>query len=638
MLWCKRIIWILCWLIVSEQSFASTSDNAIAQRELFQRAEKLAWQPESQQFTELYQKLYFYPLLPYLQQKILLRNVKLSNIKNIDLFLSQYQNSPLDWPLRKKWLAYLAKRQRASLFIKYYQATDDVTLQCQFYRFQLKQGMPEQTVLSQVAKLWLVGQSQPKVCDPLFELWQQKGYLTKQLVWQRLALAANGGKHTLIPYLTGLLPESEQYLGELWHKVRRDPSYIARITRFRQKTAKEQQIYLYGLKRLIWRKPELAIRSYQRAINWFSLSVQQQKQVNKKFAVALASKHHSLADEWLAKVSTTELDADLLHWRLSAWLKQQSWRAIIAQYELLPEQLRSMQWRYWYGKSLIEQDQRLAGEQVLADVANERHYYGFLAASYLQQPIKLHHQAISLSTTEASELLKNNAAKRAFELYALERFTDARREWNYWMSQLTSYQRIKAAKLAHDKGWVDRAIFTLPKQGYLNDLALRFPKPYYEQFNYYAKRHHVDVNWALAIARRESSFMADAHSHVGAKGLMQVMPQTAKHLDRKAHSKRYLLNAKNNIRIGTRYLQQLLGKYQDNIILATAAYNAGPYRVKRWLSQQPKLAADIWIETIPYKETREYVKSVLAYRQIYQTGIDRTGDDAEQWSSLTIGE
>ncbi len=215
---------------------------------------------------------------------------------------------------------------------------------------------------------------------------------------------------------------------------------------------------------------------------------------------------------------------------------------------------------------------------------------------------------------------------------------EARREWRYWLTQLTNREKLVAAKLANENGWFDRAIFTLSQVGYLDDVDLRFPKAFDKKINQHAKQQEINPAWAFAIARRESSFMTDAHSSVGAKGLMQLMPNTAKQLKRGSISRQYLYNAENNIKLGTKYLRKLLDKSSGNQIIATASYNAGPYRVKKWLKDSDNLPADIWIETIPFRETRNYVKSVLAYQEIYQHQPGQVSRVFEQVINMNIGD
>ena len=230
------------------------------------------------------------------------------------------------------------------------------------------------------------------------------------------------------------------------------------------------------------------------------------------------------------------------------------------------------------------------------------------------------------------------SAKRAFEFYYLGRYIEARREWRFWLTQLNDREKLVAAKLANENGWFDRAIFTLSQVGYLDDVELRFPKAFDKKINQYAQKEEINPAWAFAIARRESSFMTDARSSAGAKGLMQLMPNTAKQLKRGSISWQYLYDADNNIQLGTKYLRKLLDKNKGNQVLATAAYNAGPHRVKAWLKNSSAMPADIWIETIPFKETRNYVKSVLAYQEIYQHKAGQVSQVFEQVINMNIGD
>jgi soluble lytic murein transglycosylase len=608
------------------------------QQKRFIKAEKLVYKSQSAQYTSLYNHLHYYPLQPYLDQQRLLNNIRLSNAVEINKFLVKYKGTPLDWPLRKTWLKYLAKNKKRLLFLEAYKPTSNAELSCQHLKFRLASGLPESVVLPEVTKLWKVGISQNKACDPLFERWQKAGYQTNTVIWQRIALAADGGKHTLIPYLTKLLPPEQQYLAKLWHKVRRDPSLVGKLQYFPNHSIRETEILAYGLKRLIWRHPDNAILSYEKAQQKFAFTYNQQQQINEKFALALSAKNHQQAQVWLNKLEFSSLNKNMLQWRLSQALKQQDWQRLIVDLKVLPNQYKDdLKWKYWYARALIATDSVERGQYLLQQLANERHYYGFLAASYLRTPASLQHKPLSFSLAEKRHVIDYPAAKRAFEFYHLGRYYQARSEWNYLMSQLTNREKLIAAKVANENQWFDRTIFTLAKVGYLDDVALRFPKAFDEEINRHADIEKIAPAWAFAIARRESSFMTDARSPAGAKGLMQLMPNTAKSLRKGKINRNYLLNADNNIELGTRYLKKLLDRNSGNQVLATASYNAGPHRVKTWLKNLKAIPADIWIETIPFKETRNYVKSVLAYQEIYQHEPGQVSQLFEQVINMEIG-
>jgi soluble lytic murein transglycosylase len=621
--------------IISTSAYADQS----AVRKIFQQAEKHVWQPNSSRYQTLYQQLHYYPLQPYLDQQQLMHGMTMGDTKAISLFLEKYRGSPLDWPLRKKWLEYLAERNNSLLFQSFYVPTSNVELTCQYYHYQLKSGVPESQILPKITSLWIVGKSQPKVCDPLFTRWQNAGYRTEEAIWQRISLAADGGKHTLIPYLTKLMPEKEKYLGTLWHKVRRDPAYISNMNRFPHKSDKEASIAAYGLKRLIWRDPEKALNTYSKAIEVLPFSESQQQQIVLKFAIALASKNHKDSAEWLEKVDENLQSTNIVQWRMADLLREQDWPEIKNDLKALPKTLhKSNQWLYWYGRSLLETGDTVLGHEVLGGLAEKRHYYGFLAASAMQQSVNLQNSPIEITAAEKLALLKNPAAKRAFEFFHIGRFYDARREWNYWLTQLSDREKLAASRIAYEEKWFDRAIFTLANVGYLDDVDLRFPLAFEDEIIDSAGRYQINPAWTFAIARRESSFMSDANSPAGAKGLMQVMPATAKHLQKRKVTNKRLMNAKANIKLGTKYLKRLLDRHDGNQVLATAAYNAGPYRVRRWLKDLKPMPADIWIETIPYKETREYVKSVMAYQEIYQIKVGQETSLFDQIFKMSIAQ
>ena len=604
--------------LIGLSAHAASQDNQYY-RELFKKAEKLTGRSQSAQYKELYQQLHYYPLQPYLDQQRLIKSIHVNNANNISQFLATYEGTPLDWPLRKKWLEYLAKKNYRTLFIDAFKSNSDPKLMCYMRSAQLAAGESPDIILPQVTELWIVGKSQPKVCDSIFKQWKNAGYRTQDVVWQRLEKAADGGKHTLIPYITSLLDQDQQYLGQLWHKVRRNPAYITKLSRFPKKSAREAQILSYGLKRLIWRNQDLAIKVYKEAQARFPFSTEQRQSIDQKFALALATRGHEAAKEWLVNVDDTLQNDQVIQWRISQMLRDDNWQSIHQQLKQFPEKTKeTLQWKYWFARSLVETGQENAGEVLLAELATERHYYGFLAASRLSKNIALNHQPLEITQQERNQILQSDSAKRAFEFFHLGRPTMARKEWNHWRKSLSTRDRLVAAKVANEQGWYDRAIFTLAYEGYLNDVDLRFPLAYEETITAQANKHDISPPWAFAIARRESSFMPDAHSGAGARGVMQIMPATARHVAKRPVSIRKLNNPEQNIALGTKYLKQLLDKHNQNQILATAAYNAGSSRINKWLKNTPTLSADIWIETIPFKETREYVKSVMAYQQIYR--------------------
>ncbi|NNF97277.1 MAG: transglycosylase SLT domain-containing protein, partial [Halobacteria archaeon] len=232
------------------------------------------------------------------------------------------------------------------------------------------------------------------------------------------------------------------------------------------------------------------------------------------------------------------------------------------------------------------------------------------------------HTPLVYQDSELADVEALPAIQRAREFYAIKRTVDARREWNYAIQRMPQPQLLKAAKLADAWGWHDRAITTLAEAKYWDDLELRFPLAHQQQVLNQAARQQINPAWAFAIIRQESAFTADARSHAGALGLMQLLPRTARDMARSLRvrkpRKSDILKIDTNIQLGVGYLKKVQDRYQGHPVLATAAYNAGPSNVKRWLPDNGAVAADIWIETVPFKETRDYLKRVLTYTVIYE--------------------
>ncbi|RRS07328.1 lytic transglycosylase [Pseudoalteromonas sp. J010] len=610
-------------LAVGSLCFVSCLGAAQSTHDEFKQAERIAWSGNYNNFTAAVAQL-DHPLKPYVEMAFYQRHPRLKYQQEIQHFLTIYEHTPLEWPVRSAWLEYLKRHKKKARFIEFYRETSDVELKCTYLSYQLDLGAPKKAILDQVADIWTVGKSQPRACDGLFRAWQKAGYRTSERVWQRVSNAAQSGQTSLLDYLQKLLPKHEAYLAQLYKTVRQDPSAAAGLYRFKKRTVKESEIAVYGVRRLIWRDPDLALRAWQKMQNMFSFSQQQKDSVAYRFALALASKGHKDARFWLNKVPKSLQDKKLLQWLMSNMLKEQDWEGISALF-VGHEQLSNAQ-QYWLAFSLSKRGDIAGANAIWQQLAKERDYYGFLAAARLGLPVSLNELPLEIDAAIVDQVSQAPGFKRAKALYELERYTQARREWNYLTNTSSKDEKLAASVLAAEFDWYDSTIFTLAQIKAWDYVDLRFPMAFKDLFSKYSKRHRVDLAWSIAIARRESSFAPDARSSADAHGLMQLLPSTAKYVNnRKRVTKKRLYQPATNIRLGTSYLEYLKRKNAGNEILATASYNAGYHRIKRWLPSEA-MPAELWIELIPYKETRDYVKNVMAYRQVYHTRLGRDGN------------
>lgn len=620
------ILFSACLMATSKAN--AESDNVVTQREqqrkLFLQAEASLDRRRISEFEQYYEQLAEYPLRPYLTAQYLRERARTDEGERVQQFLAEHELSPLARSVRQAWLDRYMRQKNYGAFLELSAQSGNLIsgraqYQCFAVTAQLElQPESREATLRLVDKIWLSGESLPKSCDPLLKEWEEAGLRTPELVWQRVVLAGDGGRHTLIPYLQRLLPEDMQYLAEHFLRVRRNPGAIAQFKYLRGDYPQhEAQIVAYGFGRMIWREPDRALRAWQRLPEHIQLTPEQDLKIRQTFAIALSAKGHPHAAQWLVQLAPDEHNDVTLHWLLAQWLREQDWSSIIAYIPQLPEEQRdSEQWQYWFARALLEQQRTDAAYAVFERLAQQRSYYGFLAAAHVQQPLSLSHTPLHVDDEVLRRVQQLPGVQRAYELLQLDRTLSARREWNALLEHLSATEQRALARIAHEWGWHDQSIYTLGLLQEFDAVVERFPLAFFDLHERYASAAHIDVNWALAVSRRESAFRVDARSHAGAYGLMQLLPSTAKLVERADVSPHDLYQPARNIRLGTRYLANLQRRLDGNWILATAAYNAGIYRVVEWLPAEG-MEADRWIELIPYAETRNYVKQVVMYQQIY---------------------
>jgi soluble lytic murein transglycosylase len=265
------------------------------------------------------------------------------------------------------------------------------------------------------------------------------------------------------------------------------------------------------------------------------------------------------------------------------------------------------------------------GREIFQSLAQERSFYGFLAADALELPYNYEDAPETITHEQVHALEETPGVQRSLELFALGEMTRARREWRFTTQDFSNIELRIAARVAEKWGWHNQAIRSMITAKAWDDLAPRFPLAYQDNFIAGSRTEDIPVTWSMAIARQESAFMPDAKSSAGALGLMQLMPATARQVAKESRislrSNNQLTDPPTNIKLGTAYLGKMFRQFNHNRILASAAYNAGPNRVKNWLD--PSLPLDVWIETIPFSETRKYVQNVLVFSSIYSRKLDQ---------------
>ena len=600
-------------------SGTALSNDLAQQRNDFLLAEKLIDQNNESALTELSAGLKDYPLYPYLQYLWLKDHLQQTD--KLTAFLTTYQDSRYAGLLRSKWLHELARNERWLDFLQFYQATDNLALRCQFYWATYKTGKQLQA-LNEAKNIWLSGDSLPDECEPLMSALVISPMLTTDLLWQRFELALKKDNVYLAEYVQRFLDKPNQAIAAFWLQVHKKPALIAEIGFAANQTPFQGRIFAHGIDRMAKQDPDWAIVLWDAGKKNVLLDKAVVEKLERRLGIALGVKKDKRAYNRLSQLAG--VDAELREWKVRSALLEQNWQHVLdALNGLTLEEQQDPRWQYWQARALAETGAASPAVQAMYNkAAKDRSMYGFLAADALNQPYKIINKPLVLLGNQLETLSQETDFRVARELDLLNRRMEAQRQWWYAVKKLSKERRMIAAKLAQQWQWDQVAILTMVKADYWDDLDLRFPLGYLNSVKNNADRQNLDPAIIFGLIRQESMLDNNARSSVGARGLMQIMPKTGKQiasqLKEKWQSEDSLYNPEVNVRYGAYYFKQLLNGFNGNFALATAAYNAGPNRVKTWLPKDQAVSADIWIETIPFKETRKYVSSVVSYAMIYQ--------------------
>ena len=600
-----------------------------ASRESYSDAVEAIDRGQWTEYRQLRPGLDEYPLAVYLDYYQLSRQVHKVRPADARRFISLSEDTPLPNRFLGTYLRQAGKDRRWQDFLAV--KPDEpvsVDLKCYYFRAKLATG-DTLAAWEGAERLWVHGKSQPKPCDPLFNAWLKAGQISDEVVWARLLEAFDARQRSLMTYVARkgsdqLKPWSDKLLA-----VYQQPSKL-RSHQLPADQPYSADIATQGLSYLARYNPARALDDWEYYRGRLNFSEEQRSKV--EYAIALQSlfaKTEANLD-WLPGALQRLGEDKLVEIRLRWALAEQDWPAVAQTLPLLSEEAQQKEaWRYWQARSYAQAGDDVASRQILEALAGERDYYGFLAADRLRQPYAFNFQPLVLQSAGTAPLHQLPAVQRIGELHYHEEQRNAHSEW-YKVLQDTSEptQQQALARLAAEQGWHRMAIDAATRAQAWDALDVRFPTPYQETFEHHASVQRVPHTELMAIARRESAFFPEARSPVGARGLMQIMPATGQAVASqigKPHTREALYSVEHNILLGSAYYRQLLDRFDGNRIFALAAYNAGPHRVDRWRNAKgDQVPVDIWVETIPYRETRNYVQAVLSYNVVFQYRLGDT--------------
>ncbi|WP_416310545.1 transglycosylase SLT domain-containing protein [Pseudomonas sp. W03] len=617
-----RLFTLLSCFILSLSAQTANAASLSQQRQMYDEAQKALARNDSGPYFRYQSALADYPLEPYLAYDELTNRLKSASNAEIERFISEHGDLPqINW-LKLRWMRQLADRGDWATFVTYYDPKMNFTeLDCLYGQYQLGHGTKAEGYAT-AEKLWLVGKPQPDACDTTFAMWQADGQLTEEKVWKRLKLAAEARNYGLANVLSKRLPTLGSQ-GALMVNVAQNPAQVSQTTRFTSRDHATADVVGLGLRRLAKQDPEKAIGLLDYYSSVLPFSSDEKVSIAREIGLSLARSYDSRALPLMEKYDPQLRDNTVTEWRLRLLLRLGRWEDAYELTRALPPELADTnRWKYWQARSLqLAQPQNQQAISLYRPVADERDFYGFLAADRINAPYHLNNRPVSPDAGTLLRVRNAPCTRRALEFYARGEIINARREWYHAARHLSHDELLAQAKIAYDMQWYFPAIRAISQAKYWDDLDIRFPMAHRNTLVREARNRGLHSSWVFAITRQESAFMSDARSGVGATGLMQLMPGTAKETAKRfgipLASPQQLILPDVNIQLGAAYLSQVHAQFNGNRVLATAAYNAGPGRVRQWLKDARHLAFDVWVETIPFDETRTYVQNVLSYAVIY---------------------
>ena len=612
---CKAAATLVAAFAFSAQAQPSDADFAAA-RDAFRAG-------DAARLDRIAPRLKGHLLEPYVEYWQIRLRIDDAASERVREFLERNADMPLADRLRREWLKSLAKRGQWTLFAEEYprRAGEDTELVC--YAIQWKRLNDGDDALAEARPYWFSGQEQPESCQLLFAAMIAHADLTPREIWARFRLAHEAGNPRLAARIAVELPIGERPVARDIERIDRNPQAALNKAEFRLSSPAGRELALYALDRVARTDAATARDAWIR----FRARMPEPDRLYGNLLVAYSAARQLLpaASEWYGDAEGAPLTEPQHAWRVRAALRAGDWAGVARAIDAMPSaQSQEVVWRYWKARALSVSGQDEDATRLFGGLATETHFYGFLAAEAIGASVMPVSEPLAPRAEDLAAFGAREAVQRVVKLSALDLRGEAQREWISVVRGFDDDALLLAAWFAQLNGLHDRSINTADRTQRRHDFALRYPTPYRSEIARAAKQYDLDEALVFGLTRQESRFRTDIVSSAGAVGLMQLMPTTAKWVAKQTGRIDYraltLDDPDVNAQLGAYYLRYVLDRLDGLPVLATAAYNAGPSRAQAWRGATP-LEGAIYAETIPFNETRDYVKKVLANAMFYQARL-----------------
>jgi soluble lytic murein transglycosylase len=567
-------------------------------------------------------RLHGYLLEPYVEYWRLKLKLDDADSAAIRAFVERYADMPLAERLRAEWLKTLGKRGEWKSFGDFYvkSSNEDVELACYVAQWRRQQDGDE--ALDDVRGFWFTGQDQPESCRPVFAALVANGKLTSRDIWARFRLAHEAANYRLAAKIAAELPTGERPAPREIERIDRNPRAALAKADFRLSVPSGRELALYALDRTTGSDAAAARDA------WIDLRSRlpdpERLYGNLLVAYGAARQLVPSASDWYRDAEGAPATEAQRAWRVRAALRAGSWSEVASAIYAMPEtEAQEPAWRYWKARALAATGHVEDATRLYGGLVTERHFYSFLAAEALGATIVPQSEPLSPEPAAMAAFGARPAVQRVVKLSALDLRPEGHREWLAIVRGLDDDALLLAAVFAQRNGLYDRSINTADRTRQRHDFSLRYPTPYQSEIDEAAKTNGLDPALLYGLVRQESRFVADIVSAAGAVGLMQLLPPTARWVAKQTgHGDLRSLKLDDpalNVELGSYYLRYVMDRFGGLPALAAAAYNAGPGRADSW--RAASLEGAIYVETIPFSETRDYTKKVLANAMFYQARL-----------------
>lgn len=538
----------------------------------------------------------------------------------IQSFLKQHDGSYVAEKLRADWLKVLQKKGRLADLESEFARLKAPEQDSLCLSLQARWARKDRTALEEAQALWLSLMEPPESCRPMLDALVVEKRVQTQDVWERIrrqfeANRVNAARLTMEYLPASQMPEGRQFEQAVNHAS----GYLIKLPAKWHESRAGRELAVLAVQRVAMNAPDTAAGLLERI--QASLHDNEKQWAWGQIGLHAAKRHMPSAIPWFAKAGRVKLADEAYEWRTRAALRATDWPLVRSSIEAMPPELAARpEWVYWLGRAFKAGGRPADAQALFERIADQPDFYGKLACEELGRPIVVPPKAAELTPDEMAKAAENPGIKRALAFFRLDMRQDAVKEWNYSLRGMSDRELLATAELARRSQIFDRAINTANKTTAEHDYRLRFLAPYRDQVQPAAKNQSLDEAWVYGLMRQESRFITNAKSSVGASGLMQLMPATARWVAKKIGLKDYHHGRVNdtdvNLLLGTSYMRMVLEGLDNHPVLASAAYNAGPGRARKWQDVKP-LEGAIYAETIPFNETRDYVKKVMSNAVYY---------------------